>query len=162
MARPSDDRPQRHHYLFAHRELPMAAFRYGEDLVRVARGGNLTEGLGKLWVNLGTALPPDDRLPTDGLDASWHDTGRYEVALVVMPPPAGITDAHLAAIAVPKTGGQVRYLVLERGAPDADGNPATVLGEWLASGDHVNLGAGPAPEPVRFLASVRAQLATPL
>src|SRR5690349_12905649 len=98
----SDDQPRRHQYLFAHRELPMAAFRYGEDLVRVARGGNLAEGLAKLWVDLGTALPADDRLPPDGLRASWHDAGDNEIALVTMPPAIGMTDAHLAAIVVPK------------------------------------------------------------
>jgi hypothetical protein len=145
-------------YLFAHRELPMAAFRYGEDLVRVARGGNLAEGLAKLWVDLGTALPPEERLPADGLAASWHDAGRYEIALVTLPPPTGVTDAHLAAIVVPKGGKSVRYLVLERGVPDAAGNPTTVLGEWLAGGDHVNMGAGPRPEPEPFLAAVREHL----
>jgi hypothetical protein len=158
MAADSDDKPHRHQYLFAHRELPMAAFRYGPDLVRVARGGNLAEGLAKLWVDLGTALPAADRLPAEGLRASWHDLDAYEVALVTMPPPGGVTDAYLAAIAVPKGEGGVRYLVLERSVPDADGNPTTVLGEWLAAGDHVNLGDGPPPEPDAFLAAVRQRL----
>jgi hypothetical protein len=157
----SSDQPHRHQYLFAHRELPMAAFRYGEDLVRVARGGNLAEGLGKLWVDLGTALATTDRLPADGLRATYYDLGGYEVALVTMPPPGGVTDAHLAAIVVPHGGGTVRYFVLERGAPDSEGNPATVLGEWLAAGDHVNLGAGPPPEPEAFLAAVRDRLSGP-
>ena len=141
----------------------MAAFRYGEDLVQVARDGNLAADLAKLWVDLGPALPPDDRSPADGLGASWHDAGRYEIALVTMPPPGGVTDAYLAAIVVPKGGGNVRYLVLERGAPDPTGTPTTVLGEWLAGGDHVSLGpldggVGPAPEPARFLAAVRDRL----
>jgi hypothetical protein len=158
MARNRDDQPHRHHYLFAHRELPMAAFRYGEDLVRVAHGGNLAEGLAKLWVDLGTALPPDARLPADGLRATWHDAGNHEVALVEMPPPGGMTDAYLAAIVVGKDGGPVRYLVLERSLPDDAGQPTTVLGEWLSSGDHVNLGAGPPPEPAAFLVAVRERL----
>jgi hypothetical protein len=158
MGRHSDDQPHRHHYLFAHRELPMAAFRYGEDLVRVARGGNLAEGLAKLWVDLGTALPPDDRLPADGLGATWHDAGENEIILVRMPPPGGVTAAPLAAIVVPKAGGTVRYLVLERSAPDAAGQPTTVLGEWLPGGDHVNLGTGPPPEPEPFLGAVAQRL----
>ena len=158
MGRERDGEPHRHHYLFAHRELPMAAFRYGPDLVRVARGGNLGEGLTKLWVDLGTALPPADRLPPDGLTASWHDLGDYEVALVRMPPPGGVTDAYLAAIAVPKDGEAVRYLVLERSVTGEGGQASTVLGEWLSGGDHVNLGAGPPPDPARFLAAVHARL----
>jgi hypothetical protein len=158
MGRERDGEPHRHHYLFAHRELPMAAFRYGPDLVRVARGGNLGEGLTKLWVDLGTALPPDDRLPADGLAASWHDVGTHEIALVRMPPPGGVTDAYLAAIAVPKDGESVRYLVLERSVSTEAGQPTTVLGEWLSGGDHVNLGAGPPPEPAAFLAAVGERL----
>jgi hypothetical protein len=158
MGRQRDDRPHRHHYLFAHRELPMAAFRYGTDLVRVARGGNLAEGLAKLWVDLGKALPPADRLPADGLAATWHNLGDHEIALVTMPPAAGVTDAHLAAIVVTKPDGLIRYLVLERGVSDAAGQPTTVLGEWLADGDHVNLGAGPPPEPESFLAVVRERV----
>lgn len=160
MGRERDGEPHRHHYLFAHRELPMAAFRYGPDLVRVARGGNLGEGLTKLWVDLGTALPVGDRLPADGLGASWHDVGAYEVALVRMPPPGGVTDAYLAAIAVTKDDETVRYLVLERSISPETGHPATVLGEWLSGGDHVNLGAGPPPDPALFLAAVRDRLAT--
>jgi hypothetical protein len=159
MGRERDGEPHRHHYLFAHRELPMAAFRYGPDLVRVARGGNLGEGLTKLWVDLGTALPPADRLGPEGLGASWHDLGGYEVALVRMPPPGGVTDAYLAAIAVPKDGEKVRYLVLERSVAGDTGLPTTVLGEWLSAGDHVNLGAGPPPDPALFLAAVRERLA---
>jgi hypothetical protein len=124
----------------------------------VARGGNLGEGLTKLWVDLGTALPPADRLPPDGLTASWHDLGDYEVALVRMPPPGGVTDAYLAAIAVPKHGEAVRYLVLERSVTGEGGQPSTVLGEWLSGGDHVNLGAGPPPDPARFLAAVQNRL----
>ena len=159
MGRERDGEPHRHHYLFAHRELPMAAFRYGPDLVRVARGGNLGEGLTRLWVDLGTALPPGDRLGPEGLGASWHDLGGYEVALVRMPPPGGVTDAYLAAIAVHKDGEQVRYLVLERSVSGDTGLPTTVLGEWLSAGDHVNLGAGPPPDPALFLSAVRDRLA---
>jgi hypothetical protein len=161
VARESDNPPRRHQYLFAHRELPMAAFRYGEELVKVARAGNLAEGLAKLWVDLGTALPPEQRLPADGLGASWHEAGGHEIALITLPPPGGVTDAYLAAIVVPKGGGKVRYLVLERGVPDAAGHPTTVLGEWLAAGDHANMGVGPGPEPEPFLAAVRDRLEPP-
>jgi hypothetical protein len=158
VARESNNPPRRHQYLFAHRELPMAAFRYGEELVKVARAGNLAEGLAKLWVDLGTALPPEHRLPADGLGASWHEADGYEIALITLPPPGGVTDAYLAAIVVPKGGGNVRYLVLERGVPDTAGKPTTVLGEWLAGGDHFNMGAGPGPEPEPFLAAVCERL----
>jgi hypothetical protein len=59
---------------------------------------------------------------------------------------------------VPRAGEAVRYLVLERSVAGADGQPSTVLGEWLSGGDHVNLGAGPPPDPARFLAAVHAYL----
>jgi hypothetical protein len=145
------DGPRRHHYVFAHRELPAAAYRFGADLVAAARDGRLT--LGPVWDRIGAGLP--DPLPSDGLDVAYHELGRYEVLLVTLPSPAGHTEAHFAAILLSTVDGEVRYYTLEDAYSPFDGDRYTVLGEWTADGTHVNHGPGPLPSAELFLAAIQ-------
>jgi len=142
------DRPRRHHYLFAHRELPSAAFRFGADLVSAARDGRLT--LDTVWVRVGEGLPEPDRLTPEGLSVSCRRLQDRDVLLVTLPAPQAPTEAYFAAIVVPA----LRYFTLEDAYRPVDGARYTVLGEWTDAGIHVNHGAGPPPEPEPFLAAI--------
>lgn len=147
------ERPRHHHYVFAHRELPSAAFRFGADLVTAAREGRLT--LATVWDRVGETVPPDDRLPSDGLDVAYHALAGQDVLLVTLPAPDAPTEAHFVAL----VGDPVRFFTLEDAYSPLDGSRYTVLGEWTDSGSHVNHGPGPAPEPGLFLAAIGERLA---
>jgi hypothetical protein len=146
------DRPRHHHYVFAHRELPSAAFRFGTDLVTAAREGRLA--LATVWDQVGATVPPDDRLPSAGLSVAYHALARHEVALVTLPAPDAPTEAHFVAIATEP----VRLFTLEDAYSPMDGSRYTVLGEWTENGSHVNHGPGPSPRPDLFLAAVEERL----
>jgi len=150
------DAARRHHYLFAHRALPGTALRHGADLVAAVRDGRLA--LDGFWDQVGQTLPEDERLPSAGLAVSDHHIDDSDVLLVTFPAPVGPPEAHFAAIALSTHDGRVRYITLERGLIPADGTRYTVLCEWTDE-HHVNLGAGPEPEPDAFLSALRPILA---
>jgi hypothetical protein len=149
------DRPRHHHYVFAHRELPSAAFRFGADLVTAAREGRLS--LDTVWERVGETMPPEDRLPSTGLSAAYHEVDGHGILLVALPAPDAPTEAHLVAV----VGFPARCFTLEDAYSPIDGGRYTVLGEWTESGTHVNHGPGPDPRPDLFLAVVREHLLTP-
>jgi hypothetical protein len=150
------DAARRHHYLFAHRALPGTVLRHGADLVAAVRDGRLA--LDGFWDQVGQTLPEDERLPSAGLAVSDHHIDDSDVLLVTFPVPVGPPEAHFAAIALSTHDGRVRYITLERGLIPADGTRYTVLCEWTGE-HHVNLGAGPEPEPDAFLSALRPILA---
>ena len=150
------DGPRRHHYMFAHRTLPSAAFRSGPDLVVAGREGRLT--LDRVWDNLGQTLPETERLPADGLRVDHHRLAAHDVLVVTLPRPEGPAEAHLAAIAVADDAERVRYFTLEEARSPIDGARYTVLAEWTSDGRHVNYGPGPDPEPAAFTAAISAHL----
>jgi len=136
--------------------LPGTALRHGADLVAAVRDGRLA--LDGFWDQVGQTLPEDERLPSAGLAVSDHHIDDSDVLLVTFPAPVGPPEAHFAAIALSTHDGRVRYITLERGLIPADGTRYTVLCEWTDE-HHVNLGAGPEPEPDAFLSALRPILA---
>ena len=151
----SEDRPRQHHYLFAHRELLAIARRFAGSLPELAGSGRMDTALAGAWNQVGSRLPPADRLPHDGLGASLHDLDGKSVVLVKMPHPEHGAEAHFVAVVV--AGGQFSdYFVLEHGWTVRD-EPRTVLCKWDDRG-HVNLGDGPPAEANGFLSAVQAQL----
>ncbi len=150
------DRPRQHHYTFAHRELPAAAFRFGPDLVAAARDGRLT--LDAVWTHVGDALPEPDRVAAQGLSGTYHTVSGYPVLLVTLPAPDAPTEAHFVAVVLSTVDGSVRYFTLEDAWSPLDGSRYTVLGEWTADGKHVNYGPGSAPDAEEFLASLGQRL----
>jgi hypothetical protein len=151
----SDDRPRRHHYLFAHRELLTAARNLGGRLPELASSGRLAAVLPAAWEQVGSRLPSRERLPDLGLGASLHDLDGISVVLVALPRPEHSAEAYFVAIVV-ADGGISDYFVLEHGWTTRD-EPRTVLCKWDDRG-HVNLGDGPPAEADAFLAAVRAHL----
>jgi hypothetical protein len=152
----TDDQPRRHHYLFAHRELPGVLRTYASNLVGLARAGRLDHALRSTWTRVGDALPPEDRLPPDGLTAGLRPSSHGDAFLITMPPAVHVTEAHFALVVLTPDQG-VRYFVLEH-AWHTDDTPYTVLGEWTERAHH-NLGEGPAADADLFAAEVERLLA---
>lgn len=148
-----DDRPRPHHYLFAHRALPVAAPGLAPRARSLVLQGRLNDGLLGLWNRVGDDVAPDDRLPGNGLRGALRDAGGTEVVLVTMPRAEHMTEAHFAAVVLSEP---LRYLVLEHSWTTED-RPCTVLGEW-EEGKHLNLGPGPEPTEDAFLAAVAQRL----
>jgi hypothetical protein len=149
------DRPRPHHYAFAHRELPVVARRFAGDLAAIVRSGDMDGALAATWDAIGEHLPPDDRLPSDGLSASLHEVAGREVVIVTMPRVEHAAEAYLAGIVV-ASGELTDYFVLEHGWTVTD-EPRTVMCKWDERG-HVNLGDGPLPNQADFLAAIMGLL----
>jgi hypothetical protein len=149
------DEPRRHHYMFAHRELPSGARRFGADLVAAGRDGQLT--LDVVWNRVGEGLPEPDRLPAEGLSHSYHERAGHRVLLISLPTARYPTEAHFTAIAVPTEGEAVRYFTLEYAVSPMDGGRYTVLGEWNEQ-RHINYGEGPPPDADAFLTAIDQML----
>jgi hypothetical protein len=151
----NDDRPRQHHYLFAHRELLAIARRFTDRLPELVRSGRMDAALATAWDQVGSHLPPADRLSHAGLEASLHVLDGRSVVLVTMPQPEHGAEAYFAAIVL--AGGHLSdYFVLEHGWTTRD-EPRTVLCKWDDRG-HVNLGDGPPAGANAFLSAVQAQL----
>src|SRR2546425_2221730 len=95
----SEAKPRDHHYFVAHRLLPKVVFenpeRFFDCLVDDGDGF-----LSWLWEQCASYLDSSAHLPSDGLSFSM---GRLDadtiIALVEMPPPIGVTEAFLVAVA---------------------------------------------------------------
>jgi hypothetical protein len=144
------DQPRRHHYLFAHHELPSAALEFGDQLVAAGPTGELR--LRAAWDDLAQKLPEHERLNGNGLNATYHRLGAYQAVLVRMPLAKRPPEAHFALIVRPAGGGRTRYITLECAVSPVDGRKHTVLGEWTAE-RHVYHGEGPPADPNAFLAA---------
>ncbi|ARF78226.1 hypothetical protein ACIG0C_11885 [Kitasatospora aureofaciens] len=152
--------PRPHHYRFAHRELPRHLLKFGPQVTSPApNGGSLVPAFTKLWNSFGETLPPEDRLPSNGLDCRHVEVEGTRLLLVTLPTPAGTTEAYFCASVLPKGANAVRYLTLEHAINPFDGSPGTVLGEWTTE-SHLNHGPGPSPVADLFVASV-VQLVAP-
>ncbi len=150
------DGPRRHHYLFAHRELPSAAFRFGANLAAASRDGRLT--LDNAWNHLGQTLPEAERLAADSLGVSNHRLDAHDIVVVTLPPPQHPAEAYLAAIAVSDGDAEVRYFTLEDARSPVDGLRYTVLAEWTNDGKHINYGPGPDADPPSLVAAIAPHL----
>jgi hypothetical protein len=147
------EHPRSHHYGFAHRELPAAAFRIGPAFITGVRDGRIA--LAKAWRLYGEQLPEAERLPADGLAAEVQTVGPHQVAVVTLPPPEGPTEAHFVAVAM---AGDLRFFTLEAARSPIGGEWYTVLGEWTSNHSHVNRGAGPQADKDAFVAAVVTHL----
>ncbi|MFD7592555.1 hypothetical protein ACFV6D_05910 [Kitasatospora sp. NPDC059812] len=151
--------PRPHHYRFVHRELARQVLEFGPRLTVPDAGGSLLPVLTGIWDNLGQTLPPEDRLPSHGLDCRHLRADGHPLLLVTLPTPTGATEAHFVAAVHPQGTKTVRYVTLEHALNPFDGSPGTVLGEWSSEG-HLNHGEGPSPVAELFVAAV-AKLVAP-
>ncbi|MFG3225386.1 hypothetical protein ACGF07_11500 [Kitasatospora sp. NPDC048194] len=152
--------PRPHHYRFVHRVLSRQVLEFGPRVTTPAPdGGSLLPVLTGIWDDLGQSLPPEDRLPSHGLDCRHLATDDHTMLLVTLPAPVGATEAHFAAAVHPRGAKAVRYLTLEHALNPFDGSVGTVLGEWTTE-SHLNHGPGPSPVAELFVAAV-AELTAP-
>ena len=147
------DRPRAHHYGFGHRLLPGLALRGRTDFHELASRALLDQLLCAWWQDLGESLPPEERLPHDGLRSELANTGNLPVLLVTMPAACHAAEAYFVGIIADEEQNAWRCFTLEH-AWTLDDRPVTVLGEWTANG-HVNYGDGPPPERQAFLEALR-------
>jgi hypothetical protein len=143
------DRPRTHHYSFGHRLLPGLVLRGRTNFHELASRALLDPLLCAWWQELGESLPAEERLPHDGLRSELANAGNVPVLLVTMPAAARAAEAYFVAVALYAEPDAWRCFTLEH-TWTLDDQPATVLGEWTASG-HVNYGDGPPPERQAFL-----------
>jgi hypothetical protein len=143
------DRPRPHHYSFGHRLLPGLVLRGRTNFNELASRALLDQLLRAWWQDVGESLPAQDRLPHDGLQSELANAGNVPVLLVTMPAACHAAEAHFVAVAPDVKPDAWRCFTLEH-TWTLDDQPATVLGEWTATG-HVNYGDGPPPERQAFL-----------
>jgi hypothetical protein len=147
---------RRHHYYFAHLELPAAAFRLGSDLV--TSGGDVALTLRNAWDRVGEDFAEQDRVCSTGLAVSHHRIPGYDMLLITFPLALYPTEAYFAAVTLSTEDGNVRYFTLEDAVSPMTMTRCTVLGEWTSEGTHCNFGDGPEPRPDAFLDGVRSLL----
>lgn len=106
-------------------------------------------------------------LPVDDLTVHKVRAGRCPCAVIEMPVPRAIAEAHFVAAVLltdwhpPEPVPDVvdmRYFTLERGTR-IDGSPRTVLCEWSAEGTHINYGDGPEANVEAFTRAIENLLA---
>jgi len=146
-----EDEPRQHHYEFAHVVLRAIVFRAGRLMLDLAANGGLTALVHESWDRVGEGLPPERRLPSDGLRGERIDTPDLSAAVIVLPPAEHVAEAHLVALVPgPADAERIDFFTLEY-ALTPEGTPTTALGHWTRDGRHLNLGDGPEAEPRPFL-----------
>jgi hypothetical protein len=160
-AQKADEALPSQHYVFAHWVLPQVAHERGAWLLSVLAGHDGARLLGDLWHRAGAEMPAAQQRSAEGLrhEMSSLPGGRV-VAVIALPPPSETTEAHLIAVfakLMDKTDpsydklGDIRVFSLDREDDDASGEPVTVLGEWTAERERLDLGPGPEVEPATFV-----------
>lgn len=149
-----DDEPRQHHYEFAHVVLRAIVFRAGRLMLDLAANGGLTALVHESWDRVGEGLPPERRLPSDGLRGERIDTPDLCAAVIVLPTPEHVAEAYLVAlVSDPADPERIDFFTLEHAWRPA-GEPPTALAHWTRDGRHLELGDGPEPDPRAFLDAV--------
>jgi len=139
--RPQDDLAREHHYVFAHRMLPDMVNFPGSFTELVAEGkfGMTLRGL---WDQFGASLPEQDRISSDGIDATGVDVGGVPGMLITLPPAKHWTEMYAALVVPLDPIDERRFFTLERQLNDGSGEPGTMICERREN-SHGNFGPGP-------------------
>lgn len=172
--------PRTQHYNFAHRLLPSIAMEMGAlSVLMLANPDKNNLFLEDVWRDCGQDAVGDDLVAPNGLGVSVSRAGDQLIAIVTLPKPKRITEAHFVAIISdlpPETDDDeadvseeaqdvlrlilrsmpIRYFTLEKGA-DLEGSTRTVFCEWTSEHRHLNMGDGPAPSEDQFFRFLAAQ-----
>ncbi len=159
-----DEKVRNHHYGFAHRELPRLIWKDPELYVSTLFNFNpdanrtlpaLRHFLYETWETLGNELPPEEKLPPDGLDIVRRNLANgYQIVVITMPPAVQMAEAQMIAVAYRperlrrffnKEKSVLRYFTLELGIT-RERTACTRLCEWTRDGAHVNYDEGPPVE----------------
>jgi hypothetical protein len=158
-----------HHYQFAHAALRSVAFAHPVRLMTLLATPEAQDAFSSLLEQVDENCK--DRGEPCDFDASQLTLHRRRVmghpcAVVEMPPPRATGEAYFVApvllMAPEPEDVKLRYFTLEYCAAEGeDAQAGTVLGEWQASGQHVNYGVGPEPSLEPFLEAISALLRGP-
>ncbi|RYG73060.1 hypothetical protein EON80_03610 [bacterium] len=173
-------KPRDQHYIFAHRFLPALAFQMGATIIMILGREDQDDSeslLHEVWkdIALQQEIPVDEQIDSSALKASCGRIGDKAVAIIQLPPPEAVTEAHFVAIvsdlpAEPAgdasedikvleqqlRAAPTRYFTLENGYP-LDGTPRTTFCEWTKD-SHLNMGTGPEPNLEAFRAFLKEKL----
>ena len=125
-------------------------------------GAAATDFVIDLWAVAGKGLGSEDLLGPEGIRVSVVDgpTG-FRAAIVRMPAPERITEAHRVVLVLPDADGgegRLRYFVVERGTASEHGSPRAYLAEWRADGTRSRFGRVSALGEGDSLANIARQL----
>lgn len=145
-------------YQFAHRVFPRWFREDPDGVAAVLTGPEGLPHLIALWKEVGVAC--QESHPSDGLAVESVRLEGWRGALVRLPAPSEMPEAHFLCVVWPEAAGPqaARILTLEHSF-GLDGEVATVLGEWRSDGAHLNFGPGPGAESRPFLEAVEKLLA---
>jgi len=163
-------RPRDHHYTFAHTALPQVAFQDPLSVLSVLGSQDADAFLAELWSLVDRTLAEDGietDLSAEDLHVHRAGVGGRPCAIVQMPEPIAVTEAHFVAIVSLSTFKEIqagdghveiRYFTLERGVSLERGEPRTVLCEWTSDGTHANFGDGPPAELDAFIEAIALRI----
>lgn len=143
----SQNRPRFHHYLFAHRVLPQYAFLPDVDIFHVLEEQKELF-LKKIWALSAEYVDLRECLPFYGFKIYFVKTRPFMGAVIVLPEPKNITEAHMVLFVSRmdrKQPSMVRYFTLEFGKDRKN----TILCE-LTGGQYVVYGTGPSVNIRKF------------
>lgn len=148
-------------YGFAHQLLPHALLSHPRPFTMLA-GPVGTEYVRQMWELAAERIAPGTPIPEELRALPPRVGGPFVCAVIVMPPPQEMTEAHMVALvgrlSDPALASldDVRsraYYTLEAGS-----GGTTVLGQWTADGSHLNLGSGPEPTADAFVLAIGEHL----
>ena len=164
----------KHHYLFAHYALRVAAFQHHLMMFPILTSPERADFFNTLLKTLDKHLEPEEgKRNFSGEDihfAGFNIEGR-PCAMVIMPPANNPTEAHFVAIVSRKTTEEmtwevmnqeyetppIDYYTLELAAfPTEEGKG--VFCSWSPDETHSNLGLGSRPDPEEFAEFLRESL----
>jgi hypothetical protein len=153
--------PRCAHYQLAHVAIRSVAFDNPNDFMSLMASGKALVVLASLLDQVSEHCADEELLDLDELGIHRTRVLGSPCLIVEMPPAEVPPEAHFVAVWLtlnegPETG-QVRYFTLE--AADEQHPDRTVLGEWSASGDHLEHGAGPDPSLDGFIEAITALVA---
>jgi len=154
--------PRLHHYALVHVVLRQIALSHPLETFAALVGESKQEFFEQLVRSVDDAIGEQgEELDFAARDLRCHHmrVNDCPCAVIQMPDPRGITEAHLVGLVVPLAEERIdrqaaepepegRYFTLERGA-GRSGESRTVLCEWTADA-HLNYGDGPSPTAAAF------------
>lgn len=140
------------HYVFVHRVLRDLFFNMPDKLTAILSHEDRDNSLLDLWSRVGSAVGESSLLQPEGLCCSISICDGTTVAVITLPTPQVVCEAHFVALVYrPPTPGQnrlARFLTLECSFG------AAILCEWSDANTHLNMGYQCEPDLGSFFQAV--------
>jgi hypothetical protein len=163
------ERPNCHHYTFAHVALRQMAFSHPVGCLGVLASPDATKFLSDIWKDVDEHCKKRGETSTiNPREFVVHKLclGDYPCAIIEMPEPWFVTGAYFIGIVlkVPineidpnDRDAPVDYFTLEK-TVDFDNAPPAILCAWTKEGSHVNFGTGSEPTVAAFIAELEKRM----